>query len=206
MRRYLVFAFSALISVGAVHSAFQAQPSPAGRRTPPMMAGADPRAVQRLAVPARRAFARRPRDHRDGCAIAAAHLLYGRRERRAVQDHRQRRELGAADRRPGPARLDRRGRGRRLGSEGDLPRHRIGRRPQQRIDRPRHVQVRGRRQDVDVCGPAERRTNRRCAHSPDRSQHRLGRGSGRRVQRPNPDRGVFKTAAPTAARRGTRLL
>jgi photosystem II stability/assembly factor-like uncharacterized protein len=41
MRRYLVFAFSALISVGAVLSAFQAQPSPAGRQTP-MMAGADP--------------------------------------------------------------------------------------------------------------------------------------------------------------------
>jgi photosystem II stability/assembly factor-like uncharacterized protein len=42
MRRYLVFAFSALISVGAVLSAFQAQPSPAGRQTTPMMAGVDP--------------------------------------------------------------------------------------------------------------------------------------------------------------------
>ena len=51
------------------------------------------RAVQRHEVPSRRSLARRTRDGGDGSAVAAAHLLYGRRQRRRVPDDRRRREL-----------------------------------------------------------------------------------------------------------------
>ena len=139
-------------------------------------------AAERFALPTRRPVARRSRDHRDRRAVAAAHVLHGRRERRSVPDDRRRRELGADHRRQGARRVDRRHRRRAVRSEHHLPRHRLRRRAQQRLDRPRRVQDDRRRQDLAVRRALQRRPDRRRPHPSDRSEHRLGRGQRRHLQ------------------------
>ena len=121
------------------------------------------------------------------------HVLHGRRQRRRVPDDGRRRDLDADHRRQGAARLDGSHRGRRFGSEHHLSRHRIGRRAQQRVDRPRHLQVDRRRQDVEVRRPLQRRPDRRRPHPSDQSRHRLGRGVRATSFKANAERGVFKT-------------
>ena len=158
-----------------------------------MMAERRSGALQGAEVPARRPVARRARDDGHRRAVAAAHLLYGRRQRRRVQDDRRRRELGADHRRQGPARIDGCDRRRGLRSEHHLSRHRIRRRAQQRLDRPRRLQ--------DRPTPA-RRGRSPASTTPARSAPcafippiptSSGSSAIGDIFKPNAERGVFKT-------------
>ena len=101
-----------------------------------------------------------------------------------------------------PVGFDRQRRGGRLGSERDLSRHRIGRRAQQRVDRPRHVQVDRRRTDLEV---------RRASTTPDRSARcasirpiPTSSGSRRRATRSRRTPNAACSRPPTAGRPGRR--
>ena len=95
--------------------------------------------------------------------------------------------------------LDRRG---GVRSEHHLPRHRLRRRPQQRVDRPRRLQVDRRRRDLAVRSACT--TPGRSARCASIRRIRTSRGSRRYGDafKRNAERGVFKTT--TAARRGGR--
>ena len=105
-------------------------------------------------------------------------------------------------------------RGRRLEPEHHLPRHRLRRRAQQRLHRPRRLQDHRRRQDLDVRRPLQRRPDRRRPHPPDQSRHRLGGGCRRHLQaehrarhlqddRRRQDAGRRCCSSPTASARWT---
>ena len=74
-------------------------------------------ALSRAALPHGRPAARRPRHDGDRRPVAAAHLLYGRGERRRVQDHRRRRVVDSDHRRQGSRRVHGLDRRRRIRSE-----------------------------------------------------------------------------------------
>ena len=102
LSRSIVFVALAIASLGAQ--------SPAGRA--PQMPGADPKLFQglryRLVGPSRGGRVTTV----TGVPSRAAHVLYGRRERRRVSHHRRRRDVDADHRWQSPARIDGLDRGR----------------------------------------------------------------------------------------------
>ena len=81
-----------------------------------------------------------------------------------------------------------------------LRRHRLLQNPQQRLHRPRHLQIHRRRQDLDLHRPPRRRPDRHHPHPPHQPRHRLRRRAGQSLRRrPN---SAASTKPPTAARPG----
>ena len=91
----------------------------------------------------------------------------------------------------------------RFRSKRHLSRHRLRRRAQQRLHRPRHVQVNRRRTDVEVHRSLQRRPDRRGAHSSDESRHRLGRRPAATSSKQTTSAAFSKPL--TAARRGAKF-
>ena len=120
--------------------------------------GAAPRADARSgraralfnSVAQHRPGSRRPIDRHLRREGPAERRLLRRDRRRAVEDHRQGRDVGAGDRRPDPQLVGRRGR--RVGNESRHRLHRHGRvvHPRQHHAGRRRLQVDRRRQDVDA--------------------------------------------------------
>ncbi len=172
----------------AASTAILAQQRAAAPAPTPAAAEAGPDGIRRSGaprrseLPPRRPVARRPRHRRDRGPLAAEDLLHGRRQRRRLPHRRRRRHLDADHRRPDPARLDRRDRRGRHEPGHHLCRHRLGRRAQQRLDRARHLQEHGRRQDLGLRRPARRRANGRPPHPPHQPRHRPRRNDRRHLQ------------------------
>ncbi len=106
--------------------------------------------------------------------------LRRRGQRRPVEDHGQRRELGVSVRRTNHPLPRRRRRG-AVGPAGRLGRLRRGQPAQQRVMGRRRLQVRRRRQDVDEHGPQKDAPHRPCRRAPAESGDRLRRRSRTRV-------------------------
>ncbi len=162
---------------------------PAMTRMTPMMPGVNPALLKglryRLVGPSRGGRVTTV----TGVPSQPATFYMGAASGGIVPHDRQRRDLDAHHRRQGAGRLDRLRRGRRFGSERHLPRHRIGRRAQQRVDGPRRVQDHRRRRDVAVRGPLQRRADWRGPHPSDQPQHRLGRRGDGDMFKANSERG-----------------
>ena len=145
----------------------QASPS-SSRRLPPLPAPpqasrhVDPASAMhwRHIGPTRagRARARRRR------AEPAERLLHRLRQRRRLALDRLRRQLGAALR-PRVDRIDRRHRGRAVGSQRHLRRQRRRHHPARSRDRQRRLQVHRRRQDVDASRPLRQPDDREASTS-----------------------------------------
>ena len=128
---------------------------------------------------------------RGGRSIAVAGVkgrpkeaYFGADRRRAVEDDRRRRDLGAGHRRPDPQFVGRRGRGLRVESRRRLHRHGRIVHPRQHHARRRRLQVHRRRQDVDA---------RRLRRRPTRSRRSAS-------TRPTPTSSSSPTSASTARR------
>ena len=158
-----------------------------------LAASYDPALYSALRYRIDRPASRRPRHRGHRRRVESAALLHGLHRRRHLEDHRRRPQLGQHLRRAAPRRLDGRDRSRAVRPERHLRRHGLVEDPQQRLHRPRHVQVHRRRQDVDVHRPPRRR-----ADLDDPRESRPTRTScivaalGNPFT-PNADRGVFRS-------------
>ena len=113
-------------------------------------------------------------------------------QRRRLEDDRRRPHL-EADLRRSADRLDRRGRGRAVGSEHHLRRQRRRAAAARPRRRRRHLQVDRRRQDVDASRPARRAADSARSSSIRRIPNRLFVAALGHPYGPNEERGIFRS-------------
>ena len=208
MRRTTLLSTPLLIALGFAQLQAQSAPGPvhavsaravgrADGRRPAAPPDHDARRQSGLSewfeIPAGRTVARRPRHRGHGRAIAAAHVLHGRGQRRTVPDHRRRRDLGPDHGRQGAGRVDGRDRRRGLQPRHHLCRHRIRRRAQQRLDRPRRVQDDRRRQDLAVHRASTTPARSAPSASIPTNPNIVWVAADGDIFKANTERGIFKT-------------
>ena len=139
---------------------------------------ADARPCAVSALPPGGTVPRRPRGGRDGRSLRAQRLLFRRRGRRGVEDHRRRGRVAADFRRAAQNQLGGRHRRGRFRPQRDLRGDGRILRARQCLERRRSLQVGGWRQDLAECGAPGQPDHRRGAGASQESGHRVRRRAG----------------------------